>query len=148
MYYGRGIFTWLIYRIFGKRIGRIVTGSFLLAGGLFLLVLGIVGGTSTPGSYWLIVLLAFGVGALVLVMGLRTPPKNSAQKVSAPAGPYGQPQYPPQAPYAQQPQYPPQATPYGQQPQYPPQATPYGQQPQYPQYPPQQSAPNQPPYGH
>jgi hypothetical protein len=141
-----------IYSRFGKRVGRIVSGSvlavlgllFTLAGGSSALIIGII-------------FLLAGVG--FIIWGFLTPKGGAmgmgnfsisspgqSQYPQYPQQPYGQPQYSqqPNQPYGQSqyPSYPPQSSgqSYGQ-PQYPP----YPQQPsnpyntpQYPQYPPQQ----------
>lgn len=143
------LIMFFIRRIFGKRVGRIVSGSVLLGIGFFALVIGLADPAGMSGGFWLSILVCFGLGALSLVLGLRTPGKTVLSSNQA-----GQPQYPPQpsSPYGQPQQaypnpyvngYPQQ--PYPQQP-YPQQ--PYPQQP-YPQQPyPQQPYPQQPyPYG-
>jgi hypothetical protein len=143
--------TWLVYRIAGRRVGRIVSGSILLCCALIFLVV-----QDWPYAAGSIIL-----GGLLLVLGIlnignkgaRALPsgyvagqywQGQPQNPQPPAASYGQPPY--QQPFQPaagaygQPSYPypqPPASPYAQPPyQYPPQpgAGAYGQSPyQYPQ---------------
>lgn len=156
-----GLIIRLIYRFAGRKVGRIVSGSFLTLLGLLCLLLGLVAG-SDGGKTLLIGLVCLALGILLLVLGIRDTGGSSfgrstfsARKASGVQGqPYGQPQYGQQVPPQQygQPQYgqqvPPQQygqpAPYGQQAPYG-QPAPYGQQQpnqaygQPPQYPAQNS---------
>jgi hypothetical protein len=118
---------WLIYRVAGRRVGRIVSGSVCLFCGLILLV----------AQEWLYAIVALLLGGVILWLGIKTPSNKGASGLPKGyvAGQYwqGQPQNPqlPASPYGQQPYQQSGAGAYGQ-PAYPypqPQAAPYGQLP-------------------
>ena len=152
---GVRLLTRFIYARFGKRVGRIVSGSTTLALGLLAMLLG---ATAQAGGMVLIGVVLAAIGVIFIVMGLRTPAMvrpgvaqpyqqqayaqaQPYQQAYPQAQPYQQPQWQAAPPYPQQMNEQPYApqNPYAQGP-YPQQ--PYGQQyypPQAPQsYPPQQ----------
>lgn len=158
------LIIWLFYRVLGRKVGRIVVGSFMILLGLLCLIASPFSSSDATGTVIAgLVCLAFGI--VLLVLGIRDSGGASfgrstfSARKAAVGGvqgqPYGQPQYgqqvPPQqygqpAPYGQQAPYG-QPAPYGQQqpnqaygqpPQYPAQNSPYAQEYQHPQqYPPQ-----------
>ncbi|GHO73779.1 hypothetical protein KSD_15500 [Ktedonobacter sp. SOSP1-85] len=155
------LIIWLFYRVLGRKVGRIVVGSFMILLGLLCLIASPFSSSDATGAV-IAGLVCLGFGILLLVLGIRDNGGSSfgrstfsARKASGAQGqPYGQPQYGQQVPPQQygQPQYgqqvPPQQygqpAPYGQQAPYG-QPAPYGQQQpnqaygQPPQYPAQNS---------
>ncbi|EFH89756.1 DUF308 domain-containing protein [Ktedonobacter racemifer] len=153
------LIIWLFYRVLGRKVGRIVVGSFMILLGLLCLIASPFSSSDATGTV-IAGLLCLAFGILLLVLGIRDNGGSSfgrstfsARKAS---GVQGQPQYGQQVPPQQygQPQYGQQVPPqqYGQ-PQYGQQVPPqqYGQ-PQYgQQVPSQQGQPapygQQAPYG-